>query len=174
MKPFSCSFHGDFAALPLSSSIISSSEWKCPGRCRLVLQTCMNNARRHMPGSHRNAQTNLQVTCNLSVAWQSLPPAWRVIAAGVGVACICFVGQKALQRGPKEKGRNPGIPTVGMSGDGGSHVQMIVKGATSFQDHVGPWSVQDLTIGLAAMAKVAEKEPPPPPGRPVEELSGDA
>ncbi|KAI5078779.1 hypothetical protein GOP47_0006450 [Adiantum capillus-veneris] len=55
-----------------------------------------------------------------------------------------------------------------------SPVNMIVKGATSFQTHIGPWSVRDLTLGLAAMAKVAEKEPPPPPGEPNEELSKDS
>ncbi|MCO5611698.1 hypothetical protein L7F22_065956 [Adiantum nelumboides] len=173
---FSCSFHGNHGPPPPSSSLlspspssISSSEWTSPGRYRLVLHTC-NRACQLTP-VHRNGHSNLQVTCNLSAAWQSLPPVWRVVVAGVGVACICLIGKQALQSGPKEK---KGIPTVGMTGDGGSHVQMIVKGATSFQDHVGPWSVQDLTMGLAAMAKVSEKEPPPPPGRPVEELSKDA
>ncbi|MCO5613540.1 hypothetical protein L7F22_067817 [Adiantum nelumboides] len=86
---------------------------------------------------------------------------WRAVIFGVGAVGAYAASKRAW--GKLQESQSQSSP-----------VNMIVKAATSFQTHIGPWSVRDLTLGLAAMAKVAEKEPPPPPGEPNEELSRDS
>ncbi|BBN10390.1 sn1-specific diacylglycerol lipase [Marchantia polymorpha subsp. ruderalis] len=59
-------------------------------------------------------------------------------------------------------------------GGGGSPMQVLARGATCVQSNMGPWSLEDFTLGLAAMAKVTEKEPPAMPGKEVEAEARDA
>ncbi|GJP48669.1 hypothetical protein CLOM_g7954 [Closterium sp. NIES-68] len=59
---------------------------------------------------------------------------------------------------------------AGMEGGGGDGpvaapgpMEMLARGLACIQANLGPWSVSDLTLGLAVMAKVTAKRPPPPP-----------
>ncbi|KAH7314611.1 hypothetical protein KP509_21G010600 [Ceratopteris richardii] len=85
---------------------------------------------------------------------------WRAVAVAASAVGAFLASKKAWSTLQESRG----MP---------SPVNMIVKGATSFQSHIGPWSVHNLTLGLLAMSKVVEKEPPPVPGKPNEDLSKD-
>ncbi|KAG6545309.1 hypothetical protein Mapa_013271 [Marchantia paleacea] len=62
---------------------------------------------------------------------------------------------------------------AGKAGGGGGPMQVLARGATCVQSNMGPWSLEDFTLGLAAMAKVTEKEPPQMPGKEVEDVAKD-
>ncbi|CAI5487346.1 unnamed protein product [Closterium sp. Naga37s-1] len=62
------------------------------------------------------------------------------------------------------------VESSGMEGSGGEGpvaapgpMEMLARGLACIQANLGPWSVSDLTLGLAVMAKVTAKRPPPPP-----------
>eukprot|EP00897_Mesotaenium_endlicherianum_P001927 jgi/Mesen1/1762/ME000014S01170 len=63
---------------------------------------------------------------------------------------------------------------VRAQGGGASPMDMVAKGVTTIQNHLGPWSVQDMSLALAAMAKVTERQQPQAPGKAAEELAKDA
>lgn len=61
------------------------------------------------------------------------------------------------------------------SGNGGSNSPMdiVARGSSCFQSSIGPIEPQDMAIGLAAISKVTEKQPPEPVGQLAEKLSQD-
>ncbi|KAL3691228.1 hypothetical protein R1sor_004879 [Riccia sorocarpa] len=81
-------------------------------------------------------------------------------------ALVAYVASKRAWAKIKEH-------AVGKGDEGGGPMQVLARGATCVQSNMGPWSLQDFTLGLAAMAKLTEKEPPELPGREVEDLSRD-
>ncbi|KAJ7532751.1 hypothetical protein O6H91_13G018300 [Diphasiastrum complanatum] len=92
------------------------------------------------------------------------PGMWRkVLIAGCSALGAYFAGKKALKKLQQQ---------VAGSEDGGMNgvMQTIAKGVFCLQSHIGPWSVQDLGLGLAAMSKLTEKEPPDVPGDSAEDL----
>eukprot|EP00897_Mesotaenium_endlicherianum_P005952 jgi/Mesen1/5385/ME000268S04579 len=54
-----------------------------------------------------------------------------------------------------------------------SPMEMVARGLTSIVNDLGPWTLSDLTLGLAALAKVTEKEPPLTLGSEAPDLSQD-
>eukprot|EP00850_Spirogloea_muscicola_P010125 SM000058S18555 [mRNA] locus=s58:549465:552515:- [translate_table: standard] len=60
------------------------------------------------------------------------------------------------------------IKTLARGAGGGgaqSPLSIVAKGVLTLRKSMGPWGLQDFTLGLAAMAKVTEKQPPEPPGK---------
>ncbi|KAL2622729.1 hypothetical protein R1flu_002934 [Riccia fluitans] len=87
------------------------------------------------------------------------------------LGCTAFVAYVASKRAwAKIKEHAVG---KGSDDGGGGPMQVLARGATCVQSNMGPWSLQDFTLGLAAMAKVTEKEPPELPGKEVDDLSRD-
>ncbi|KAG0581578.1 hypothetical protein KC19_4G262600 [Ceratodon purpureus] len=92
-----------------------------------------------------------------------------------GLAAVSFVGVKLV------RGLHGGVKKIVAKkkeydeSDGNSLAyDVVAKGFATVQANLGPWSFQDLTLGLAAISKVTEKGPPHPPGQPAKELSQDA
>ena len=92
---------------------------------------------------------------------------WKIAAAVAGVlvatvaATVKRVGWAKLQASAKAEYDDDDGGGDGRGGGSSSSppplVQMLgllAKGASAFQDHVGPCSITDLTLGLAAMLKV--------------------
>ena len=99
---------------------------------------------------------------------------WKIAAAVAGVlvttvvATVKRVGWAKLQASAKAEyddddddddygGRGEGRGGGSSSSSPPPLVQilgLLAKGASAFQDHVGPCSITDLTLGLAAMLKV--------------------
>lgn len=70
----------------------------------------------------------------------------RLAILGCGAIGAYVAGRKALQIFHEKA-------SEGGSGNG-SPMNVIARGATTLQAQIGPWSVRDLTVGLAALAKV--------------------
>ncbi|XP_024372347.1 uncharacterized protein [Physcomitrium patens] len=92
-----------------------------------------------------------------------------------GLAAVSLAGVKlvrGLHGGMKKVVSNKG---GGQGGDDSSLAfNVVAKGFSTVQSHIGPWSFEDLTLGLAAISKVTEKGPPHPPGRPCKEIAQNA
>lgn len=71
-----------------------------------------------------------------------------------GVVGTAYVGGKAY-KAVKERVHGREEEDAG-GGDDGSPYNIIAKGFTTVQSNLGPWSFQDLTLGLAAISKVGQ------------------
>eukprot|EP00897_Mesotaenium_endlicherianum_P001926 jgi/Mesen1/1761/ME000014S01171 len=83
----------------------------------------------------------------------------KVIIYGAGAAGAYFAGKQLVGHMKKNAPQGP--------------MEIVSKGFQCVQSNVGPFCLQDLMLGLAVLAKTTEKELPPAPGQPVEELAKD-
>lgn len=70
-----------------------------------------------------------------------------------GLAAVSFVGVKLV------RGLHGGVKKIVAKKDGGDEnslaYDVVAKGFATVQANLGPWSFQDLTLGLAAISKVS-------------------
>lgn len=71
---------------------------------------------------------------------------WRAVLIGVGTWGAWKAGKAAAGK-IREHATSKSAE--------GNPMMILAKGATCIQTHIGPWRADDLTLGLAAMAKVA-------------------
>eukprot|EP00271_Cylindrocystis_brebissonii_P011758 TRINITY_DN29695_c0_g1_i1.p1 TRINITY_DN29695_c0_g1~~TRINITY_DN29695_c0_g1_i1.p1 ORF type:complete len:482 (+),score=143.48 TRINITY_DN29695_c0_g1_i1:447-1892(+) len=86
----------------------------------------------------------------------------QLLIIGGGAAGLAFLVKRAVQRLHQ---RNK---------DGTSQMDILGRGLATLQGSIGPIEPQDLAMGMAVLAKIAEKEPPEPIGEAAEKESHDA
>lgn len=71
----------------------------------------------------------------------------RIVILGCGALGAYVAGKKVIEVFHEK--------ASGGGGTSGSPMNVIARGVKTLQTQLGPWSVQDLSVGLAAIAKVS-------------------
>lgn len=74
----------------------------------------------------------------------------RIVILGCGALGAYVAGKKVIEVFHEK--------ASGGGGTRGSPMNVIARGVKTLQSQLGPWSVQDLSVGLAAIAKVSLDE----------------